>query len=469
MNANTPLSENKTQTIQQDREHIKTKHTFFVNTLVVAACSGLIACASKVKKVDIASGSNPVQELTNAETKSKELVTKQYDRLSPNLFEKAQDSIAEAREGVQDSDDSDDILEDVGQALGYLREVEANGEKYSKSLETVLAARQNALDAGAHQLMGKELKKADNELADVGEDIEDGDYEVDAKTLARLENNYLDVELRSLKAANLGESQSLIAKAVKNDGDDKAPQSYQEAVALFKSAEKSIEANRRQPSAYTEAVSKALFAANKLNKVTDIAREKKINEAGALTIFEQDLKLQDTSESLARMQERNKSSNEKLSALAQKNNEYAVKETMEKRIAEAKKQFAANEAEVLQDNDKLIVRLRKVNFDTARSEVKPDSYATLEKVKQLFTVVPDAQVTVEGHTDSVGSAKVNKTLSEKRAESVKKYFVSQNAIEDGQITAEGYGFEKPLTTNKTKQGRATNRRVDIIIESKSIQ
>ncbi len=72
---------------------------------------------------------------------------------------------------------------------------------------------------------------------------------------------------------------------------------------------------------------------------------------------------------------------------------------------------------------------------------------------------------VEGHTDSIGSNEKNKALSEKRAESVKKYLVSQGLSEELRIDTEGYGSDRPLTTNKTKEGRATNRRVDIVIDT----
>ena len=69
---------------------------------------------------------------------------------------------------------------------------------------------------------------------------------------------------------------------------------------------------------------------------------------------------------------------------------------------------------------------------------------------------------VEGHTDSTGSPGKNQELSQERAQAVASYFQS-NGMESGKVEAVGYGFKKPLTSNKTKAGRAQNRRVDIII------
>ena len=71
-----------------------------------------------------------------------------------------------------------------------------------------------------------------------------------------------------------------------------------------------------------------------------------------------------------------------------------------------------------------------------------------------------SEMKIEGHTDSVGSESQNKIISEKRASAVASYFKSNGFKE---VTSEGYGFQKPIATNKSNEGRAQNRRVDIII------
>ncbi len=68
--------------------------------------------------------------------------------------------------------------------------------------------------------------------------------------------------------------------------------------------------------------------------------------------------------------------------------------------------------------------------------------------------------TVEGHTDSVGSAKLNQTLSESRANSVRDFLIDKGIGSD-RLTAIGYGEDKPIATNKTRTGRTQNRRVEI--------
>ena len=73
---------------------------------------------------------------------------------------------------------------------------------------------------------------------------------------------------------------------------------------------------------------------------------------------------------------------------------------------------------------------------------------------------PDLKVEVDGHTDSTGTAAYNMTLSEKRAEAVKKYFVDQG-IDPNRLTTKGFGITKSAASNKTKEGRAKNRRVEL--------
>jgi len=72
----------------------------------------------------------------------------------------------------------------------------------------------------------------------------------------------------------------------------------------------------------------------------------------------------------------------------------------------------------------------------------------------------NAKFTIDGHTDSVGSAKLNQKLSEERAYSVMNYLI-ENGVASSRLSAAGYGEERPIASNNTRQGRRTNRRVEI--------
>jgi OOP family OmpA-OmpF porin len=102
----------------------------------------------------------------------------------------------------------------------------------------------------------------------------------------------------------------------------------------------------------------------------------------------------------------------------------------------------------------------KVLFDINSAEIKSEAYPMLQEAALILKRNPDLRVEVDGHADSTGTADYNMTLSEKRAEAVKTYFVDQG-IDPDRLTTKGFGITKPAASNKTKEGRAKNRRVEL--------
>ncbi|WP_405247785.1 OmpA family protein [Cellulophaga sp. Asnod2-G02] len=103
---------------------------------------------------------------------------------------------------------------------------------------------------------------------------------------------------------------------------------------------------------------------------------------------------------------------------------------------------------------------RTILFDTGKSSIKAESTSVMVDIITILKEYPNAKFTVEGHTDSVGSAKLNQSLSESRALSVKEFLV-EKGIEEFRLSAIGYGEEKPIASNSTRAGRTQNRRVEI--------
>ncbi|PRX56777.1 OmpA family protein [Flagellimonas meridianipacifica] len=103
---------------------------------------------------------------------------------------------------------------------------------------------------------------------------------------------------------------------------------------------------------------------------------------------------------------------------------------------------------------------RTILFDTGKSSIKAESTTVMVDIIQILNEYPNAKFTVEGHTDSVGSAKTNQRLSEERANSVRDFLIDKGIGAD-RLTAIGYGEDKPIATNNTRSGRTQNRRVEI--------
>ncbi|WP_163444728.1 DUF5723 family protein [Flavobacterium columnare] len=103
---------------------------------------------------------------------------------------------------------------------------------------------------------------------------------------------------------------------------------------------------------------------------------------------------------------------------------------------------------------------KTILFDAGKNTFQASTYSVLEAMTALLNEYPTAKFSLEGHTDSVGKAEVNKTLSESRASAIMNYLVDKG-IDESRLKAIGYGESKPIASNKTKAGKALNRRVEV--------
>jgi len=104
--------------------------------------------------------------------------------------------------------------------------------------------------------------------------------------------------------------------------------------------------------------------------------------------------------------------------------------------------------------------LRGVNFDFDRAEIRGDAGVILDEAIEILKRNPDRQVVIEGHTDWTGPEEYNQSLSENRAEAVKKYLV-ENGVDEARLSTVGYGESQPVAPNDTRDGRNRNRRVEM--------
>jgi OmpA-OmpF porin, OOP family len=102
-----------------------------------------------------------------------------------------------------------------------------------------------------------------------------------------------------------------------------------------------------------------------------------------------------------------------------------------------------------------------INFDTGKADIKPESQGTIGQIAALLAAHPELKVSIEGHTDNAGTPASNKTLSEARARAVMAAVVKAGAA-PARLAAVGWGQEKPIADNRSEDGRAKNRRVEIV-------
>jgi OOP family OmpA-OmpF porin len=104
-----------------------------------------------------------------------------------------------------------------------------------------------------------------------------------------------------------------------------------------------------------------------------------------------------------------------------------------------------------------------IYFNENKTNVDPLAAKALDRDGEMLKENPNIKVEIGGHTDSLGSEKANQKISEKRAQSVKKYLMDKFNISGDRMVVKGYGSSKPIADNSTKEGRTKNRRVEIRI------
>ena len=103
---------------------------------------------------------------------------------------------------------------------------------------------------------------------------------------------------------------------------------------------------------------------------------------------------------------------------------------------------------------------KTILFDTGKASFQKQTFPVLQSITAILKEYPNAKFSIEGHTDNTGKAAANQKLSEERAAAVKNYLV-ENGIATDRLTSSGFGQTKPMDSNKTKEGKANNRRVEV--------
>lgn len=136
---------------------------------------------------------------------------------------------------------------------------------------------------------------------------------------------------------------------------------------------------------------------------------------------------------------------------------------MDQQEAELRRQMEGTGVDVQREGDTIRLQApENITFDTNRADIKPQFRPVLDQLAMSINQYPGTIVQVAGHTDSTGSAAYNQTLSENRAASAAGYLI-QRGVDSARIEAVGYGFTRPIADNNTVEGRAQNRRVEILI------
>jgi OOP family OmpA-OmpF porin len=397
-----------------------------------------------------------------------------------------------------------EILRNTAEGQVHLLKAEEITKVTRTSLADVIKSRDLARQAGAAKL-GYDYTDAEQTFLSLTSAIEKGDLAYADKRKVALAETFRSLELRAIKTETLGEVRRLIEQAKNSRVDKIAPQSFNIAQNKLSEADAFITQHPYEKEMMHQKANEALFMSQRMFQVVDQSEKIKNMKPEEMTLWVEKI-LYEITAKLAATDMRNQpyetqvknivgsidslqkdrqfmfdkvktlkseieTKNSQIADLEGKTREQQIiKERLaaEKRFnelfIEVQNLFSSDEAEVYKKGDSLVIRLRAIQFPVGKSVIMPDNYPLLSKIQQSIRTFGEPDVVIEGHTDSTGSNEINELLSQQRAESVRQYLLANKTLSYDRIVAVGYGSSKPLASNATEEGRAVNRRIDVIIK-----
>lgn len=425
----------------------------------------ILSCGSSLKVNDFDSSAEPQAELIKIDNNIKLAVDNQVNILSPNYFEAAENARNKAVELRSDNKKQKDVLHNLAIAQANLDKANEVANVSIVMLKGAVEARKDSMLAKADTLFKKEFRQADSDFKDLTEQIEDNNTNNVEKNRGEIESTYRSIELKAIKKDKLGPAKDTIQQAIDEGAEKLTPDTLKTTNSIYSRNESIIDNQRHDTNVVNKASEEATISANRLLKMVR-------NAKGSSTKKPEELAKQIESNEIAALKSKNQiskgesalaNSQDQLQNANAENSQLESKVWLDTEFEKARKEFNTNEAEVYKQGDRLLLRLKGLTFANNKSAIDAENFSLLAKVQKVIGDIGARQVHIEGHTDSSGGKQLNDELSTKRAESVQSYLISNNNVPAEKITAAGYGYTKPIATNKTAKGRAQNRRVDIII------
>ncbi len=448
---------------------------------------------------------------------------KKADLIAPNSFAKGMEYYNEATAVFARQGRLEDIQEKVKSAQIYIAKSLDQCKIAEVGLSAAMAARTDATSAGAPNYSADLWNKAEDQFNRAARALEDGSLDDAKRKASDAESIYRSAELEAIKSNYLSPARTLMKQAEEIGAKDNAPKTYARAQTLAAQVEALLKQNRydtdearhlAQESKYEAAHAIYLHKTILSMKQSDKTYEDAILDAEAslqsaagaaglvarfdegyrptvaaitAAIKERDAKIKDNAGALTDAAEAVHGKESEIDNLKQRvasmenrvgsltENERQLKEAgtelqhklntqheQEETIHQVGLMFTDDEGNVLRDGNNIIIRLYGLSFPVGKNIIEPQYYTLLTKVQEAIKKFPRCSIMIEGHTDSQGSDEANQTLSESRAKATAEYLMANMGVEIP-INSQGYGESRPVASNDTPEGRAKNRRIDIVI------
>lgn len=482
--------------------YIRNAKIIFAALAAIIAIAGCAQAPPNVKP--IAKTEHPAALMDQLNVDLGKARKERVDLLSPTWFADAQSSYNRAKAQLDKGAQISGILEHIAMGQAQLAQARKFAEQSQKSLSKVIESRDAAIKAGADKY-AKEFKPLENDFNKLTRAVEGGDAGYVAKRKSTLNNQYRELELRAIKDAALAEARKLIRTAEARNLGKVAPKSLLIAKSKLVDADGVITKDRYNRKDIDKAVAEAEFFGRRVHQIALASKKLDTMEPEDIALWMEGffaqttmfLKVRDSRDMpfkeqqkviLGAVTELQRDQSSASNLLQTRNREIdklnkrvddlegvSYQERADKERLAAEKRFnelynkvqgyfSPQQAEVYKKSQHLVIRLKAMQFPVGQSVIVPDNYPLLNTVQRAIKTFQEPDVVIEGHSDSTGSEANNLTLSQKRAESVRQYFIYNGVLPAKRITAKGYGSSRPLASNATAKGRAINRRIDVIVK-----
>jgi len=444
---------------------------FITIIVMLASCSG-------IKKAELTAGNDPEKAI--AEVMQVMLVAQQnqHDVLADEEFSQGLVYLDEAKRGAGRGDLPETILDNAAIAKAFFEHAGKTAKARESFSSRIIASRAAALSAGLRKsdVLVSSMMAVDDELKS---ETKQFSRSLMPEDFAGLQKQYLDLETRAVQFSKLNGASKTISQALENDADDLAPKSLRTASLDYEAAMNMIAQSPRSPEIYNKSVDVALGSVTQLFDVMNVILDANgTPENIAVQIVKQKQALGKLNSNVGKLEANLKSANQ---TLQEKDDVLkrtkGVLKTQEEQLArastqvrfqqamdEARKVLSPDDALVYQQGNKLVFRLKRINFQSGAAEIPEFSKLLIAKANAIIKNLDAEKVVVQGHTDSIGSTTINKRLSTERATAVANYIFSLSG--GYKIQYVGFGESHPISSNETAAGRATNRRVDLVVSVK---
>ena len=427
--------------------------------------------------------------------------------LSPQRFSEAQKDLTEALERAKAKDREGGQYTKDG--LDAIEQARNNAKEARYVFEQVLNVRSKAVQAGADEYRSEQFEQADARLKELASLLENGQDDAAKAGRAELESRYSAMELAALKADTVEKAQQAISSAKANQAEEYAPKTIALAEQEISLAKGVLQADRSNRDKAEHHAQRALYKAKQAKQIAEVAQHfetsdyskeeiilwyqdqlqeavEPVSESIAFNRANKDViddihqqvtalksDYEEKTQTLASLQAEIKDKkqtlaslkSEKEDALQQAQSAASQQDRITRKFAHIEQLFDDKEADVYRQKEDILINAHGFAFPVGKSVIQSNNFPLLNKIISAVKEFPEASIRISGHTDGTGSAENNKELSQQRAAKVAQFLQNVGGIDAEKIEVEGYGESRPVANNGTAQGRAANRRVEILIEN----